>query len=184
MNFEELMLKRESCRAYQDKPVSREDIKKVLEAGILAPSACNSQPWKFLVIDEPEAKAKLCDALVTDDGKTGAPWRDQVPAFILFVEQKANVVPMVIEHYNDSQRFAAGDLGAACVSMCYRAAELGLSTCIIGLANEKKMEELLNIPDGLSVRCVLAVGYAKEDAAPRKKVRKDFDEVVCFNEYK
>lgn len=184
MKFEELMLKRESCRAYADKPVSREDILKILEAGRLTASACNSQPWKFMVADEAEARAKVCDALVLDNGQTGAPWRDQVPAFIVFIEQKANVVPMVAEHYNDTQRFASGDIGAACANMCNEAAELGISSCVIGVTNEKKWEKNFNIPDGKMVRFVLALGYAKKEEAPRKKARKDLDEIVCFNEYK
>ena len=59
MNFMELVQARESCRSYQDKPVTREQLVNIVEAGRLSPSGCNAQPWKFLVIDEPEAKAKL-----------------------------------------------------------------------------------------------------------------------------
>lgn len=56
MSFMDMVYQRESCRSYQDKPVSRELLTKMVEAGRLAPSGCNAQPWKFLVIDEPEAK--------------------------------------------------------------------------------------------------------------------------------
>ncbi len=184
MKFEEMLLKRESCRAYQDKPVAREDLIKICEAGRLTPSGCNSQPWKFMVVDEAEAKAKLCDALVLEGGVTGAPWRESCPAFIVFVEQKANVMPGVLAVYNDSQRFAQGDIGMASLNMCYQAMELGLSTCILGMLDQKKMENLFGIPEGETVRLALAVGYAKEEKAPRKKVRKPFEEVVCFNEWK
>ena len=52
MDFATRMEQRRSCRAYQDKPVSREDLLKVVEAGRLTPSGCNSQPWKFIVVDE------------------------------------------------------------------------------------------------------------------------------------
>ena len=45
MKFEEMLLKRESCRAYADKPVSREDLLKICDAGRLSPSGCNAQPW-------------------------------------------------------------------------------------------------------------------------------------------
>ena len=73
MDFLTMMQTRKSCRAYQDRPVSREDLLKIVEAGRLTPSGCNSQPWKFIVIDEPEAKEKLCDAIVVENGQTGAP---------------------------------------------------------------------------------------------------------------
>ena len=63
MDFMTMMQTRKSIRSYEDKPVAREDLIKIVEVGRLTPSACNSQPWKFIVVDEPEAKAKVCDAL-------------------------------------------------------------------------------------------------------------------------
>ena len=133
MTFQEMLEKRESCRAYADRPVSREDLMKLVEAGRLSPSGCNAQPWKFIVVDEPEAREKLCDALVVEGGATGVPFRNQVPAYIICVEQPAKVMPFVKAHYGDTQRFAQGDIGMAAMNMCYQAMELGLSTCILGL---------------------------------------------------
>ena len=183
MKFEEMLLKRESCRAYADMPVSREDLLKICDAGRLSPSGCNAQPWKFIVVDEPEARERLRGALVLENGKTGAPWRDQCPAFIVLVEQKANVMPAVLEYYKDSQRFAQGDIGMAALNLCYQAVELGLSTCIIGMNSQEKMESAMGIPDHSAVRLVLAVGYAAEEKAPREKIRKPLEEVVCFNSW-
>ena len=132
-------------------------------------------------MDEPEAKERLRDALVLENGKTGAPWRDQCPAFIVLVEQKANVMPIVLTYYQDSQRFAQGDIGMAAMNMCYQAMELGLSTCIIGMNSQEKMEAAMGIPDHATGRLVLAVGYAGEEKPPREKIRKPLEEVVCFN---
>jgi len=183
MKFEEMLVKRESCRAYRSDPVSREDLLKICEAGRLSPSACNSQPWKFIVVDEPEAREKLCGALVLDNGKTGAPWRDQCPAFIVLVEQWANVRPIVLDHYHDSQRFAQGDIGMAAMNMCYQAMDLGLSTCVIGMNDQKKMEQVYGLSQQDVVRLVIAVGYAAEDKPARPKMRKPIEEVVCFNKW-
>ena len=184
MDFLDIMNRRKSCRAYQsDKPVAREDLLKIIEAGRLTPSGCNSQPWKFIVVDSPEAKEKLCDAIVTDEGTTGAPWRREVPAFIIFVEQPAKLMPAVVKHYRDTQRFAQGDIGAACMNMCHEAFSLGLGTCIIGVNEQSKMEKHFGIPHGSEVRLVLAVGYPV-DASPVAKVRKPLDEVCCFNAWK
>jgi len=183
MRFEEMLLKRESCRAYRDTPVSREDLFRICEAGRLSPSACNSQPWKFLVVDEAQAKEKLCGALVLDNGKTGAPWREQCPAFIVLVEQRAHVKTIVLDHYHDSQRFAQGDIGMAAMNMCYQAMALGLSTCVIGMNDQKKMEQAFGLREDDVVRLVLAVGYAAEEKPARVKVRKPMEEVVCFNEW-
>lgn len=183
MDFLEIMRNRKSCRAYQTgKTVAREDLLKIVEAGRLTPSGCNSQPWKFLVVDSPEAKEKLCDAIVTDGGHTGAPWRSQVSAFIVFVEQPAKVMPLVVNHYHDAQRFAQGDIGAACMNMCHEAFSLGLGTCIIGVNEQSKMEKHFGIPHGCEARLVLAIGYAV-DPAPVAKVRKPLEEICCFNSW-
>ena len=182
MDFATMMATRRSCRAYQDKPVSREDLLKIVEAGRLTPSGCNAQPWKFIVVDEDTALEKLRDALVVEDGMTGAPWRDQVPAFIVLCEQEAKVRPSVIAHYKDSQRFAQGDIGAACMNMCHEAMDLGLSTCIIGMNDQEKMEQSFGIPAGHEVRLVLAVGYSAETKDP-PKVRKPLEEICSFNHW-
>lgn len=184
MTFEQMLLNRESCRSYRDKPVSRENLIKICEAGRLTPSGCNAQPWKFMVIDEMDARARLCDALLVEGGLTGAPWREECPAFIALVEQKATLMPAAIEYYKDSQRFAQGDIGMASLNMCYQAMELGISTCILGMIDQKKMQKHFGIPEGEEVRLVLAVGYSKEEKAPRTKMRKAFDDVVCFNGWK
>ena len=156
---------------------------KLVETGRLSPSGCNAQPWKFIVVDDPEAKKKLCDALVVEGGATGVPFREQVPAYIIFVEQPAKVVPFVKAHYGDTQRFTQGDIGMAAMNMCYQALELGLSTCILGLNDQKKMEEYFGIPEGSEVRIVLAVGYSAEEKAPRKKIRKTTEEICSFNRW-
>ena len=183
MDFLDIMRERRSCRCYDpEKQVSREDLLKIVEAGRLTPSGCNSQPWKFLVIDSPEAKEKLCDAIVVRNGVTGAPWRHQVSAFIIFVEQKAKVMKVVEEHYHDTQRFTQGDIGAACMNMCHEAFSLGLATCVIGMNDQAKMEEYFGIPHGCEARLVLAVGYSAEKN-PFTKVRKPLEEVCSFNHW-
>ena len=183
MDFLEIMRQRCSCRSFDpEKTVSREDLLKIAEAGRLTPSGCNSQPWKFLVVDSPEAKEKLCDAVVLAKGVTGAPWRHQVSAFIVLVEQKAKVMQCVIDHYGDSQRFAQGDIGAACMNMIHEAYSLGISTCVIGMNDQGKMEEYFGIPAGCEARLVLAIGYATEGYSI-PKVRKPMDEVCVFNHW-
>lgn len=183
MDFLTMMEKRESCRAYKDQPVTREQLLKIVEAGRLSPSGCNAQPWRFIVIDEPETKEKVCDALVVEGGKTGSPWRKQVPAFIAVCEETARVMPMVSKYYGTTQRFAQGDLGMAVMNMCYEAMDLGLSTCIIGMCDQNKMQNYFGIPEGHEVRMILAVGYSAEEGGPRPKVRKSLEEVCSFNQW-
>ena len=183
MDFLDVMRKRRSCRAFDPaRSVSREDLLKIVEAGRLSPSGCNSQPWKFIVIDSPEAKAKLCDAVVVKGGATGAPWRDQVSAFILLVEQPAKVMQCVADHYGNTQRFAPGDIGMACMNMCHEADSRGLASCIIGMNDQAKLEKYFGIPQGHDARLVLALGYPV-DASPVDKIRKPLDEICSFNSW-
>lgn len=183
MDFLDIMKNRRSCRNFiPGKTVSREDLLKIVEAGRLSPSGCNSQPWKFIVVDSAEAKEKLCDAVVVENGMTGAPWRNQVSAFIILVEQEAKVMPSVTAHYHNTQRFAPGDIGAACMNMCHEADSLSLATCIIGMNDQQKMERHFGIPAGHDVRLVLAIGYAA-DNNPVNKVRKPLEEICSFNHW-
>ncbi|MGM9661494.1 MAG: nitroreductase family protein [Oscillospiraceae bacterium] len=182
MDFLTVMEQRRSCRAYEAKPVAREDLLKIVEAGRLTPSACNSQPWRFIVVDEPEAKERLCDALVTDSGLCSCAWRDQVPAFIALCEQEARIIPRAAAYFGTTQRFAQGDIGAAAMNMCHEAMDLGLGTCIIGTVDQKKMERHFGVPAGCEVRLVIAVGYAAE-APETAKVRKPLEEVCGFNRW-
>ena len=82
-----------------------------------------------------------------------------------------------------SQRFAQGDIGAACMYMCHMAMELGLSTCILGMNDQKKMEAHFGIPEGHEVRLVLAVGYGIDLNPDAVKIRKPLEEVVSFNQW-
>ncbi len=114
MDFLTMMQTRKSCRAYQKKDVSREDLLKIVEAGRLSPSGCNAQPWKFIIVDEADALEKVRDALVVEDGMTGAPWRDQVPAFIILCELLGSWIENG-EHPNDMEF-----VGGLVQDICFR----------------------------------------------------------------
>lgn len=66
-------------------------------------------------------------------------------------------MPAVLDYYGDSQRFAQGDIGMAAMNMMYEADDLGLATCVLGMSDQSKMEEFFGIPEGHTVRMVLAV---------------------------
>ena len=94
MDFLDIMNQRKSCRAYDPaKQVSREDLLKIVEAGRLTPSGCNAQPWKFIVVDEPAAKASLCDALVVLDGITTVEAAQVLRGKMLYVDRRDLKLP-------------------------------------------------------------------------------------------
>ena len=87
MNFEELVLKRQSDRRYLPDPVSKEDVMKCLEAARMSPSACNSQPWKFVVVDD---KNKLAEMAEAAEGLGMNKFTHNVPVMVAVVLEKMN----------------------------------------------------------------------------------------------
>lgn len=181
MDFEALQAARESCRVYSNKPVAREDLTHLVEVAHWCPSGCNAQPWRFMIVDEPAAKAKLVEAF-DDDGLTGCPWGDKVPAFIVICEDEAHLMPGVGEHYG-TQHFAQMDIGMAAMALCYEATCMGLGTCIIGTMNQKKMQQAFGIPEERTVRLIITVGYPAKEGQPRRKTRKNLDEILSYNHW-
>ena len=181
MDWKELLGKRESCRVYQDRPVPRETLDALVEAACQSPSGCNAQPWRFLIVDEPQAKERLVEAL-DDDGLTGCPWGNTVPAFIVICECKATLKPQVEARY-DSQKFAQMDIGMAAMTLCYAATDMGLGSCMIGTFHDKKLRAALEIPDGAKPRLIITVGYDGVGHPPRAKIRKPMEEVRGHNHW-
>ena len=181
MDFETLQATRESCRVYSDKKVGRETLTHLVDVARMAPSGCNSQPWHFIIVDEPETHAKVVEAF-DDDGLTGCPWGEKVPAFILICEEEAKLKPAVAKQYG-SQHFAQMDIGMAAMGLCYEATAMGLGTCIIGTMNQKKLQEAFQIPKDRVVRLIITVGYPAKIAEPRRKTRKSLDEVLSYNHW-
>ncbi len=177
MNFTELAEKRVSCRAYDsEKEVSREDVKEILRAATFAPSACNSQPWKLIACDKDYAK-KVSSFIIRDDLKINH-WTVDVPVFVVVCEEKVTLMKSLNEE--NQQKYAQMDIGSAMTSICLAATDKGIGSCIIGVFDEDKLRELLNIPSDAVVRAIVALGYPKSENIPNK-VRKNEDEKVSFN---
>lgn len=175
----ELFKKRQSQRAYKDTPVEPEKIERILEAARLAPSACNAQPWKFIVVDDPELKNQIADA--TSAKLLGMNhWTKQAPVHIVIVEESANIssnVGSVIKR----RHFPIMDIGIAASYISLQAVHEGLGTCFIGWFNEKRVKKLLNIPSGKRPQLIITLGYP--DSEVREKIRKDKAKIVSYNGY-
>lgn len=177
MEFSELIQKRQSDRRYAPKPVAREHILKCLEAARLAPSACNSQPWKFIVVDDRAKLAELSEAAI---GLGMNKFTVQVPVMVAVVQEKMNLEAKAGALVKDKD-YSLMDLGMAVEHFCLQAAELGLGTCIMGWFDEKRIARLLGVPRGKRIPLIIALG--KPALSTRRKVRKPMEEMSSWNSY-
>lgn len=177
MDFERLILTRQSDRRYMPDPVSREDILKCLEAARMSPSACNSQPWKFIVVDD---KAKLAEMADAAEGLGMNKFTRDVPVMVAVVLEKMNATARLgslLKHKDYSML----DLGMAVEHFCLQAADLGLGTCIMGWFDEKRIARLLGVPRGKRIPLIISLGYPENPT--RRKVRKPVEEMSSWNSY-
>jgi nitroreductase len=180
MRFVELAAKRESCRKYKKMPVEREKLLACVEAARMSPSACNSQPWSFVLADDADLTSKVAETL--QEKITGLnSFTDDCGAFVILVEENANLSSKLGGRFKD-QEFAQMDIGIAAQSMCLAATDEGLGSCIIGWFHEKALKALLDIPIKKRIRLVIALGYPDSDH-PRAKSRKPLETVLHINRW-
>lgn len=179
IDFLSLVKNRQSDRAYLDKPVENEKLMRCLEAARLAPSACNSQPWTLIVVDNKELKDKVAEATAS----TLLPlnhFTKQAPIHVVIVQETPKLVSRVGGAIKDKE-YPLIDIGITVEHFCLQAASEGLGTCILGWFNEKKVKKLLNIPSNRRALLIITLGYPAKPT--REKKRKELDEMVCFNKY-
>ena len=176
MDFNELITKRQSERKYDTRPVESDKIMQCIEAVRMAPSACNAQPWKFIVVDEPELKKHLSSAAASMGMNK---FVIEAPVIVAIVLEKPNAMSK-IGSVLKGKEYTLIDIGIAVTHFCLQATDLGLGTCIIGWFDEKKVRKLLNIPGKKRIPLLLTVGYSTDEL--RKKQRKELNVIYGKNE--
>ncbi len=179
MNFLNLINHRQSDRAYADKEVEEEKILQCVEAARMAPSACNSQPWKFIVINDVDLKKKVAQTTANRLLPLNH-FTNQAPIHIVLVNEGSNFTASLGNKIKN-RNFSLIDVGIAAEHFCLQAAELGLGTCMIGWFNEKELKSLLNIPNNKRPELIITMGYS--DDVLREKKRKKVEKILSFNKY-
>lgn len=165
----EVIKKRQSVRSYQDKEIPEEILQQVLEAGRLAPSACNNQPWKFIVVRDKRLRERLVSACKNQK------FVGEAPVVIVGCATAPNYL------MGGSEYSYPVDLALALDHMSLEAASLGLGTCWIGAFYQDRVKEILDIPDGVKVVALMTLGYPNR-LGPKTE-RKPLSEIVCFDKY-
>jgi len=158
------ILNRRSVRRYQKRDVPKDVLDNILEAGRQAPSAANRQPWHFIVVTDDETKKQLSNGL-----------------FNRFI--KDSPVTIIGCTHND---FIAGKWSIisttiAMQNMVIAAQAMGVGSCWIGDFKEKKVKNLLGIPDKWKIVALISFGYPAEK--PQQRRKKPIEKIVSFNKF-
>ena len=154
MTFQELAHARYSVRSFQNTPIKEEELNLILEAGRVAPTACNNQPQKIYVAKSEDARKKL--------------------ASVCRCTFDAPVILVVCYDRNRDWKnklqpgYESGETDAAivCTHMMLQAFELGIGSCWVGYFNAQEVSEVLDLPEDIVVSALLPIGYPAENAAP------------------
>jgi nitroreductase len=175
----DLIISRQSDRKYSAKTIEKEKLDRILEAGRMAPSACNAQPWKFVVATDPKLVLKIADAASA-----------KLIGMNSFVAQASVILVIVREKPNMSSKVGATiknkdysliDIGIASENICLQATAEGIGSCIIGWFDERMIRKILGIPKSKRVELIITLGYSLSEK--REKKRKPADETVSYNRY-
>jgi nitroreductase len=176
-SLDEIIKNRRSARNYEPKSVEKEKIVQILEAARLAPSACNAQPWKFVVVENPDLK----DAVVREGlNNIAVPnrWAADAPVIIAVCSKTNFFVHKVAAKIQDVD-YHLIDLGIACEHLVLKAEDLGLGTCYIGWFRGREIKKVLNLPYSYKVECLITLGYARQ-TDKKESPRKPLEEIAEF----
>jgi len=176
--FQQLVQGRKSIRRYLDKSVEKEKILLCLEAARLSPSAENAQPWRFLVINDPDIRVNFAEEVFSGIYSVSK-FAAKAPVLILILAKLDFVVHRLGKQIQNIN-FHLLDTGIAGEHMVLQAEELGLGTCWIGWFNTRKARKFFKIPNKYKVISLLAMGYYEKKPS-RERKRKMLEEIVWFN---
>lgn len=179
MDISELISSRRSIRKYRKKSIPREQLEKCALSARMAPSACNSQPWRFVIVDDHELKDRLArEAFGVPPGINS--FVEQAAAIVAVISRREKLPAQIGEKLRGTS-FRKIDTGIATSHFVLRAWDLGIGSCILGWFNERKVKKALNVPRGEKVELLISLGYPEESALSEKHLR-PASETIFFND--
>lgn len=146
-----------------DRPILEEHLQKILEAGRLAPSSKNSQPWHFIVIRNKDTLRKISELTPTGGHITKA--------------------PLAIAVLMDCAKLPEIDGARAVQNMVLAAWDLGIGACWVANFYEDGVKDVLGVPQRMKLVTVMPFGYSPELKTRRKKDRKPMEEIVHYEKF-
>ena len=177
----DLLKHRKSVRKFLGRPVEREKIMMCLEAARLAPSACNSQPWRFIVVDDERLKNKLCGAAFSGIYSINS-FCKMAPVIVVVISEKAKFLARIGGMFRGTKYYLI-DIGIAVEHFVLQAEDLGLGTCWIGWFNERAVKSILDVPQSKKIDILIALGYYDREKLGPEHGREPIDKIASFNSY-
>lgn len=173
LSFLELAKKRRSVRKYIDQKIEKDILLQIAEAGRIAPSAVNFQPWQFVILDNEAAIQKLAESYPRD-------WFKKAKAVIAICGDHSTSWTR-----KDGKDHCDIDAAIATDHMALAATDLGLGCCWVCAFDEEKCRDALELPEYLEPIVLLPLGYLADEAAPEKHLenRKSLDEIINWNTF-
>jgi nitroreductase len=170
MNVNEAIRSKRAVRIFEDRPLSEESIRKILNSGRLAQSAKNMQPWHFIAIQDKDTLKKLSELGHYSGHLAGA------------------ALGVALITPPPSQRFSVMfDTGQAAAYMQLAAWEMGIGSCLATIYQPEEARKLLGFPEDLEINIAISFGYPTAEALTphpaRKQGRRQFAEVVHFERW-
>lgn len=168
--MKDIFSERYSCRAYDDRPIENEKLQRIFEAIRLAPSACNRQPWTFLVIDSEEGRIAVQNSYDRE-------WIRSAPLYVIAFghHDKAWHRP------GDGKDHTDIDVSIAVEHLCLAAAAEGLGTCWVCNFDTEKIRLTFNPGEGVEPIAIIPVGYPADGSKIPAKARKSVEEIIKWN---
>ncbi|MBQ9756796.1 MAG: nitroreductase family protein [Clostridia bacterium] len=172
MDFEKVITERYSVRKFENKHLGQEVIDKILHAGHIAPTGCNFQPQRVLVLNNDESLAKL---------KNCTKCHFDAPCAMLVCYNKNETWTRSY----DGAISAPVDAGIVATHMMLEAKNLGVGSCWVMHFDPSKMRETFNIPRNIEPHALLVMGYPHESAIPLEmhSKKRPLDEVVFYDSF-
>ena len=164
-SFLELVEARYSSRSYSDRAVEPGKVEYLLECARLAPSAVNFQPWKFVVVESAEKRARLQECYLRE-------WFREAPLYVVVCADKAQSWKRKL----DGHDHADIDAAIATEHICLAATELGLGSCWVCNFDADLCSEVLDLEGELYPVAIVPIGYPTDE--PTSKKRKPIEDVV------
>ena len=178
-NVMRLIQERRSVRRFDRRTVERKDIIRCIEAARFAPSAENTQPWRFIVLDEP-SKIQAFGNEVFSGVYRATRWAMRAPVIVVLLADVNSITHRIGSAFQRIP-FYFIDIGIAGEHFILQARELGLGTCWIGWFNTRKAKKVLRVPRGIRVCELIAVGYQDNKWVARPRKMKELKDIVFFN---